>query len=290
MQNGIENNQISNNDEIDLRELFLILRARKKIIYLIVTIATILAIILAFFVMKPLYSVTSMIEIGTIQSKSNSGVDNYAQDMVEKISYKYKIRVKEVERKLPYINSIALPKKSKNIVSLEVYARNNKEGITYLQNVSEKIISDANKETYAHVEETKKQIKLFEDDLLSSKENYKKIENSIDIMNQKVASLSKVDPALAAIYALQASQKDSVLSQIKNTMITIKNKIEELQDSISTNNVKFTKMIDKIQVLDHPIKPRKSLIVIVAFITSLIFSIFLVFFLNFIEGVKREDA
>ena len=291
MQNSADGNRVSS-DEIDLRELFLVLRNRKKMIYGIVVTATLIAAVLAFFIMKPIYSVKSMIEIGTIVGgkKSNTPLDSYVEDIKQKISYTYRIGEKGVKRELPYVATVTLPKDSKNILSLEVLARNNKEGIKYLQTISDKIISDANKKTYAHIEETKRQIELFENDLLSSNENYKNIKNSIGTMNQKVASLSKIDPALAAIYALQVSQKDLTLSEIKNTMITIKNKIEELKDSISTNNVEFTKMIDKIQVLENPIKPKKALIVVVAFIASLIFSIFLIFFLNYIEGMKKEDA
>ena len=144
MQNGTENSRVAD-DEIDLRELFLILKKRKKIIYLITSIATIIAIVLAFFIMKPIYSVKSMIEIGSINNSSSSEMDGYAQDMVEKLSYKYKVGVKGVKRELPYINRITLPKKSKNIISLEVWARNNEEGAKYMKNVSNEIILDANK-------------------------------------------------------------------------------------------------------------------------------------------------
>ena len=218
-------------------------------------------------------------------------MDGYAQDVVEKLSYKYKVGAKGVKRELPYINKIALPKKSKNIISLEVLARKNDEGAKYMKNVSDEIILDANKKIHTYITGVKKQIKLYEDDLHTSEKNYENLKKNIDMMNEKVVGLSKIDPALAAIYTIQVGQKDLTLNEIKNSIIEIKNKdnMGGLKESISSNNVHFTKMIDKIQILDNPIKPKKKLIVVVAFITSLIFSIFLVFFLNFIEGMKKED-
>ncbi len=51
----------------------------------------------------------------------------------------------------------------------------------------------------------------------------------------------------------------------------------------------MTKQIGKIKIDDSPINtPKKKLIVVVAFITGLILSIFLVFFLDFISKMKED--
>ncbi|MEA1916098.1 MAG: GNVR domain-containing protein, partial [Campylobacterota bacterium] len=60
--------------------------------------------------------------------------------------------------------------------------------------------------------------------------------------------------------------------------------------SLQPHNFKNTKVIGKIMISDYPIKPKKRLIVVVAFVTGLILSIFLVFFMEFIRGAKEEDA
>jgi uncharacterized protein involved in exopolysaccharide biosynthesis len=54
-------------------------------------------------------------------------------------------------------------------------------------------------------------------------------------------------------------------------------------------NYKNTEIVGEILTNDYPAKPKKKLIVIVAFITGLILSIFLVFFLEFIKGFKEEE-
>jgi uncharacterized protein involved in exopolysaccharide biosynthesis len=61
---------------------------------------------------------------------------------------------------------------------------------------------------------------------------------------------------------------------------------------------KATEQKEKIafQVIDEPyvpekrFKPKRKLIVIVAFVTGLMLSIFIAFFLEWIEGIKRKES
>ena len=55
------------------------------------------------------------------------------------------------------------------------------------------------------------------------------------------------------------------------------------------SKVKMTQLVGDITVGDTAIKPKKKSIIIVGFITGLIFSIFLAFFLEFIGGMKKDD-
>lgn len=59
----------------------------------------------------------------------------------------------------------------------------------------------------------------------------------------------------------------------------LEKKVEELKNS---------DIVGELITNDFPIKPKKSLIIIVAFITGFIFSIFFVFFLNFIQPFKEK--
>jgi uncharacterized protein involved in exopolysaccharide biosynthesis len=49
------------------------------------------------------------------------------------------------------------------------------------------------------------------------------------------------------------------------------------------------KIIESIYTADHAVKPKKALIVLVAFITALIFGIFLAFFREFMKQSKKEN-
>ncbi|TLP37793.1 Wzz/FepE/Etk N-terminal domain-containing protein [Arcobacter arenosus] len=78
--------------------------------------------------------------------------------------------------------------------------------------------------------------------------------------------------------------------------INIPKKIEDLKNSINLEKLKLTnssvknsEIVGDIQINDYPIKPKKKSIVIVAFVTGFILSIFLVFFIQFIKSFKKED-
>ena len=95
-------------------------------------------------------------------------------------------------------------------------------------------------------------------------------------------------------------EKQNIISEKIPTLkrdleFDIKNKLENLKDKIELEKLKLTNNIAKnseivgdIQTDDNPIKPKKALIIIVAFVTGFILSIFLVFFMQFVNSMKKE--
>lgn len=71
--------------------------------------------------------------------------------------------------------------------------------------------------------------------------------------------------------------------------VKLQEHIEQLKYNKSEQNIQNSKVIGEFVIKNHPIKPKKKLIIIVAFITGLMFSIFLAFFLEFLRGMKREE-
>ncbi|WP_419233755.1 Wzz/FepE/Etk N-terminal domain-containing protein [Aliarcobacter cryaerophilus] len=79
----------------------------------------------------------------------------------------------------------------------------------------------------------------------------------------------------------------------------IKNKLEKIKEFIMVRHQKLsnfydiavqTKQIGDIKISEEAInKPKKALIVTVAFITGFILSIFLLFFIQFIQSIKKES-
>ena len=79
----------------------------------------------------------------------------------------------------------------------------------------------------------------------------------------------------------------------------IKNKLEKIKEFIMVRHPKLsnfydiavqTEQIGDIEISEEAInKPKTALIVTVAFITGFILSIFLVFFIQFIQSIKRES-
>ncbi len=75
------------------------------------------------------------------------------------------------------------------------------------------------------------------------------------------------------------------MEDVKNFIIT-----KHENDTLFYKNKIMTKEIGDIKISEEAInKPKKSLIVTVAFITGFILSIFLVFFIQFIQSIRKES-
>ena len=65
--------------------------------------------------------------------------------------------------------------------------------------------------------------------------------------------------------------------------------LKTLQVLMEPYNYKNTEIVGSVMTNDYPVKPKKSLIVTVAFVTGFIMSIFFVFFLEFIRNEKKHQ-
>lgn len=81
-------------------------------------------------------------------------------------------------------------------------------------------------------------------------------------------------------------ERDVLLEEKKES---IKELIRKKELSLSKDYISNSKIVGSMVVNDNPIKPKKKLIVIVSFVTALILSIFIVFFIQFIKSFKEED-
>ena len=104
----------------------------------------------------------------------------------------------------------------------------------------------------------------------------------------------KVNPNIAkgttSILEIKYSNEDkarikTILEDVKNFIIT-----KHENDTSFYKNKIMTKQIGDITISEEAInKPKTALIVTVAFITGFILSIFLVFFIQFIQSLKKES-
>ncbi|MCT7546518.1 Wzz/FepE/Etk N-terminal domain-containing protein [Aliarcobacter cryaerophilus] len=104
----------------------------------------------------------------------------------------------------------------------------------------------------------------------------------------------KVNPNIAkgttSILEIKYSNEDkarikTILEDVKNFIIT-----KHENDTSFYKNKIMTKQIGDIKISEEAInEPKTALIVTVAFITGFILSIFLVFFIQFIQSIKKES-
>ena len=101
---------------------------------------------------------------------------------------------------------------------------------------------------------------------------------------------STIAKGTTSILEIKYSNEDkarikTILEDVKNFIIT-----KHENDTSFYKNKIMTKQIGDIKISEEAInKPKKALIVTVAFITGFILSIFLVFFIQFIQSIKKES-
>lgn len=82
--------------------------------------------------------------------------------------------------------------------------------------------------------------------------------------------------------------EDKINIELQTKISQLNEEIDTLNFKKSEQNLSNTKLVGEYIINDFPVKPKKSLIVIVAFITGFILSIFLTFLLNFISKSKID--
>ncbi|WP_419765671.1 MAG: Wzz/FepE/Etk N-terminal domain-containing protein [Arcobacter sp.] len=239
----VQNNNLQEN-EIDLRELFLTIWSHKIFIAYFTIIATFGAIIYTY-VKTPIYEVSAIVKIGSIKNSNhlNNNLIENPNNLVERLKLLYSEAG---------IKSISLIRGTENLIKIDLNASENQNGVDNLKKITSNIIK-------GHTKEINNYVTLI-------KQNIKKLQQQkLELENSK----NKFDGSMAIKFDLTS-------------------KIDNLNLEISSYNIKQTELLGDIITNEYPIKPKKKLIVTVAFVTGFILSIFLVFFIEFIKGIRKE--
>ena len=309
-------------DEIDLRELFKTIWDKKVFIVIFTLVITILAAIYAYN-KTPIYEAKALIEIGeykvinvTDKSTSKVFIDDVA-NLEKKLTTLYVDMFKNIEDKTSEITNINISKGLKNFLEIKSEAISNEEAkneitkvLSSLQTEHEKIINDIKnqKELELKAIETQifdiktKSVSLIDVEI----EGIKKLLDKLNEQLQTIDDSLKKNENLSLITLKLMEKKD--ISDSINNLISQKFELESKKDELLTNslykledqkrtiellllphNYKNTQIVGEIMTNDFPTKPKKILIVAVAFVTGFIISIFLVFFIQFIQGIRKES-
>lgn len=315
----MQNQKYLQEDEIDLRELFKTVWNYKKFILIFTFIVTILSII--YVTLKaPIYQATALIELGSYKTESDQDIiiDN-ADNLSKKLNTIFIDLRKNVENKDFEITKIGTAKEIKNFIEISSEASSNTQAIEGLNEVIEhiksehsKLLDDVKEKNEFQLKNISLSIKNIEEDKLVNIE--KKIElyqqNILNLEEQMVSvtetlkNINKLDPAISALKLMEKRDISNAiilnksnlydLIEKKENLINIEiNKLLDRKKMLETlslpHNLKNSEVVGSILVNDYPIKPKKSLIVIVAFVTAFVLSIFLVFLIEFVRGIKKEE-
>lgn len=309
-------------DEIDLRELFKTIWSRRFFVAIVTCIITAVAIVYALL-KTPIYEATALIEIGSYRAYNNNNNINLLDDasaLEKKLNVLFIDINKNKKNREAEIVSIAVPKNQNNFLDIKAESVSNElatqeinKVVSYIQNkhqvildnikerrefeiknIESKILNIKNKEVVLLNEK----IQLQEESLIQYKkeltkitENMKKIEN----INPSLTALKLMEKRDISNFILQSNlqlvdikiKRDELLTDTVNKLYEEKNILASM---LLPQNYKNSEIIGRIIINDYPIKPKKILIVVIAFVTGLILSIFLVFILEFAKSFKQEES
>ena len=306
-------------DEIDLRELFKTIWARRFFVIAFTLVVTVLAAVYAY-TKTPIYEAKALVEIG--EYKLNGTTKNSIDDAValeKKLSTLFVDMEKNLKDKTSESSNIAIVKGLKNFLEIKSEATSNEEAkneilkvLTFVQGEHEKILDDVKKQKEMELRNIDLQISdiksrtvaLIDRKLENSVKTLENLQEQLKLVDENLKKIDTLNPSLAALKLMEKkdittsintltvqnfeleSKKDELLTT-SLYKLEVNKKIIEL--SLLPHNYKNTQIVGEIMTNDFPAKPKKSLIVAVAVVTGFILSIFLVFVIQFIQGTKKES-
>ncbi len=234
--------------------------------------------------------VENFLEI-TTQAYSNKKAITKNKEVVEFLQNEYKhkideyvlltnLSIKNLEESVKYVEDVEKVKINEQISFL------NSVDLTALENKLK-----FNKEKLSQYQEninniSKRRSSNDTQNMLSAMEilNYQNL--TLNVQNQ-IENLTK--EKMAIVNNKIPNLKRSLEFDIKNKLENLKDKIELEKLKLTNNIARNSQIVGELQINDNPVKPKKALIIVVAFVTGFILSIFIVFFMQFIDNLKRDE-
>ncbi len=215
----------------------------------------------------------------------NEKIDFYKNIKIPILTKKIEFHIDKLKKYTVAVNNIYTNSKdSKNTIISTISS-------IQMVNYQNLILNSQNK-----IEDLKIEIKKIYNEIIPNLERQKK-----NILNVKIKDLElKIDNIKSINIVDLRMQKENIQNDsirklmhklnidLPNQKVKFQEQIEQLKFNKSIQNIQNSKVVGKYIIKNHSAKPKKKLIVIVAFITSLIFSIFMVFFLNFIKTQEEN--
>jgi len=308
-------------EKIDLREIFATIAKKKRFITIFTAVVTLLAIIFSL-IKTPIYEAKAIVKIGeykinTTNTNTNIILDN-ASSLVEELKVIFiELLINEKDR-ISEIKSISTVKGQKNFFTVISHAIDNKEAskeinkvVDFVQEKHQKILREIKEKREKKIFTINKKIKqiiknelpMIESKMGALKSDIAVYTKSLESVSNNLSKIKDKTPALAMLEINEQQTLTELISSLRNNLIELEDKkimletvtLDELKEEIDTiktllkpHNYKNTEIIGDIILNDYPVEPKKKLIVIVSFISALILSIFIAFFMEFIKSGKDE--
>jgi len=316
----LEEKQYLQEDEIDLRELVLKLWDKKLFIILFTGFVTLSSICYSL-VKTPIYKASAMIEIGNYKTQVNDINGTLLGDektISEKLNMIFDKKNKD-ENPRSYMELIETSK-GKGLIKVVSFGLSNnlavkkiREVLSYMNHEDKEALDRLKfdkqllmKQVNCQINTIKNTNKVFEYMISLREKRLEKLQMTLTNFGgkskliEKLDSSSRLSEIIGSIRVLSISyQLDKINESIYELRIKYQeniSKLDTLEDQkerykflLLPKNYQNTQIVGKILTDKYPAKPKKKLIIIIAFFTSFILSIFLVFFIEFIKSFKNEE-
>ena len=305
-------------DEIDLREIFKSIFERKYFILIFTLMITILAII--YVSMKtPIYEAKAVIEIGSYKTESDEVrvVDNLNEFSKKLSTIFIDLRKDDIEKESE-ITNISISKGMKNYIEISSQAISNDLALKEIEAVLSftkdehgKFLNDIKEKNKIQISNIDNSVKNLQEQIVNIdrkielyEKNVINLEEQMKFVLESLKNINSLDPSIAALKLMEKRdisndiisnksqlfdlmiKKESISNLEINKLIERKKILESLTLDY---NIKNSDIVGKIQINDYPVKPKKTLVIVVSFVTGFILSIFIIFFMQFIQGLKKEE-
>ena len=310
----MQENKLLAEDEIDLRELFKTIWAKRVFITIFTFIVTVLAAIYAY-TKTPIYEAKALVEIG--EYKKNPVDDAIALE--KKLTTIYIDMEKNLKDKTSEISSISVVKGLKNFLEIKSEATSNEEAkneiikvLTFVQEEHGKNLDDIKKQKEMELRNIDLQISdiksgtvaLIDKKLENNIKTLENLQEQLKFVDENLKKIDSLNPSLAALKLMEKKDITTSINAITVQNFELESKKDELlttslyqleenkkiiELSLLPHNYKNTQIVGEIMINDYPAKPKKSLIIAIAFVTGFILSIFMLFFIQFFQGMRKES-
>lgn len=291
-------------DEINLADLFLIIWKRKMLIIVVTLLMTLSAVGISLLLPK-VYRVDTILEPardaeGELVENSQSIRENilggaYNQAIVKKL-------------KIPMIDlpefKVSVPKQT-DLVKISIESSDPQQAVRVLQTLLNEVAGKIR--TQLELKRSLAENKLaaaiavesfFPKQIQQVEEQFKLAENKIvEMERSRKASITnpKNDPMVVLLYLNEIQNQQVFLSSLQEKIVALQKEKELARVAVKTLRLKLaglkgTNITKQPTMPDKPIKPKKILIVALAFILGLMGGVMLAFMVEFISNIRRSET
>jgi capsular polysaccharide biosynthesis protein len=294
-----------------------ILWLRKNFILATTGIITVLAGIYTFN-KTPIYEASALLEIGHYNNKK------IPLDLANSLAKRLNILFVEIPRNKKdrefEITSISAAKKVTNFIEIKAQAISNRAAseeildvVNFVRKKHQKILDDVKNRREFEIKniDTKinniknKKLVLLTEKIAIQQINLNNYKLQLGAINENIQNIENINPTLTALKLMEKRDLSGFILDLNLGLIDLRNKKDELEtttinqllekkqqvaSTLLTHNYKNSQIVGQIITNDYPAKPKKTLIITIAFIAGFILSIFLIFILNAFRDEKDTVA